>query len=105
MAYYHPQFVHFAIALLVVGVVLRLISLAGRPAFVAPAAFTLILLGTAAATLAVQCARDAFVEHEEWRIRTRNVFFGVIAVEAIALLLWRSPRRRIAYALSSVLGL
>jgi uncharacterized membrane protein len=118
MAYYHPQLVHFAIALLVVGVVLRLISLAGRPAFVAPAALTLILLGTVAATFAVQSgvaahgpvervpgARGAVEEHEEWGIRTRNVFFGVIAIEAIALLLWRSPRRRVAYALSSALGL
>jgi uncharacterized membrane protein len=117
MAYYHPQLVHFVIALLVVGVVLRLISLAGRPAFVAPAAFTLILLGTIAATLAVQSgtaahgpvervpgARNAVVEHEEWGIRTRNVFFAVIAIEAVALLLWRSPRRRIAYAMSAVLG-
>lgn len=118
MAYYHPQFVHFAIALLVVGVVLRLISLAGKPAFVAPAAFTLILLGTIAATLAVQSgvdahgpvervpgARTAVVDHEAWGIRTRNVFFAVVGLEAVALLLWRSPRQRIAYALSSVLGL
>jgi uncharacterized membrane protein len=118
MAYYHPQFVHFAIALLVVGVALRLISLAGRPAFVAPAAFTLILLGTIAATLAVQSgtaahgpvervpgARPAVVEHEEWGNRTRNVFFAVIAIEAVALLLWRSPRRRLAFAISGVLGL
>jgi uncharacterized membrane protein len=118
MAYYHPQLVHFAIALLVVGVVLRLVSLAGRPAFVAPAAFTLLLIGTVAATLAVQSgvaahgpveqvpgARNAVVEHEAWGIRTRNVFFGVIALEAIALLLWRSPRRRVAYAASSVLGI
>jgi uncharacterized membrane protein len=118
MAYYHPQLVHFAIALLVVGVVMRLISLAGRPAFVAPAAFTLILIGTVAAALAVQSgvaahgpvervpgARNAVVEHEEWGIRTRNVFFGVIAIEAVALLLWRSPRKRMAYMASGVLGL
>jgi uncharacterized membrane protein len=41
--------VHFAIALLVVGVVFRAISLMGRPAFVAPAATTLLLAGTIAA--------------------------------------------------------
>ena len=118
MAYYHPQLVHFAIALLVVGVILRLISLAGRPAFVAPAAFTLLLVGTIAATLAVQSgvaahgpvervpgSRDAVVEHEEWGIRTRNVFFAVIAIEAVAFLLWRSPRRRMALIASGVVGL
>ena len=109
MAYYHPQFVHFAIALLVVGVVLRALSLIGRPPFVAPAALTLLAVGTIAAALAVQSgtaahgpveripgARNAVVEHEEWGIRTRNVFYGVIAIEAVALLMgrWtgRAPR-------------
>jgi uncharacterized membrane protein len=118
MAYYHPQLVHFAIALLAVGVVLRLISLAGRPAFVAPAALTLLAVGTIAATLAVQSgidahgpveqvpgARPAVVEHEAWGIRTRNVFWGVMALEAVALILWRSPRRRLAYGGSAALGL
>jgi uncharacterized membrane protein len=117
MAYYHPQLVHFAIALLAVGVVLRLISLTGRPAFVAPAALTLLVLGTIAAALSVQSgvaahgpveripgARSAVVEHEEWGIRTRNVFYGVIALEAVALALWRSPRRRLAHAASAVVG-
>jgi uncharacterized membrane protein len=118
MAYYHPQLVHFAIALLVVGVLLRLISLAGRPAFVGPAALTLLAVGTIAATLAVQSgtaahgpvervpgSRAMVVEHEEWGIRTRNMFFIVMGVEGVALLLWRSPRRRLAYAASGVLGL
>ena len=117
MAYYHPPFVHFAIALLVAGVVLRLISLAGRPAFVAPAALTLLVVGTIAAGLAVKSgtdahgpveripgARAAVVEHEDWGIRTRNVFYGVMALEAIALALWRSPRRRLAYAASAIVG-
>jgi uncharacterized membrane protein len=117
MAYYHPQFVHFAIALLAVGVVLRIVSLAGRPAFVAPAALTLLLVGTVAAGLSVQSgiaahgpveripgARPAVVEHEEWGVLTRNVFYGVIALEAVALALWRSPRRRLAYAASAIAG-
>ncbi len=118
MASYHPEFVHFAIALLVVGVVFRAVSLAGRPAFLAPAALALILIGTVAAALSVKSgldahgpveripgARVAVSEHEEWGIRTRNVFFAVLAIEAVALMLWRSPRRRIAYALSTAVGL
>jgi uncharacterized membrane protein len=118
MAYYHPQVVHFAIALLALGVVLRLISLAGRPTFVTPAALTLLAAGTIAAALAVRSgtdahgpvermpgARPAVVEHEEWGIRTRNVFFGVLALEAVGFILWRSPRRRLAHAASAVLGL
>ena len=117
MGFYHPQVVHFAIALLVAGVVFRLISLAGRPAFAAPAALTLLMVGTLAAALAVQSgtaahgpvervpgARPAVVDHEEWGILTRNVFFGVLALEAVALILWRSPRRRLAYAASAAVG-
>jgi len=118
MAYYHPQFVHFTIALLVIGVLLRTVSLIGRPAFAAPAALTLLAAGTIAATLAVQSGtaahgpveripgvRNAVVEHETWGERTVNVFYGVMALEAVALLLWRSPKRRLAYAASAVVGL
>jgi uncharacterized membrane protein len=38
MGYYHPQFVHFAIALLVVGVAFRAVSVFGTRAASAPAA-------------------------------------------------------------------
>jgi len=85
---------------------------------VAPAALTLLAVGTIAAALAVQSGtaahgpveripgvRPAVVEHEEWGIRTRNVFFAVMALEAVAVILWRSPRRRLAYAASAALGL
>lgn len=118
MAYYHPQFVHFAVALLAVGVVFRIVSLAGWPAFVGPAALTLLAAGTLAAALSAQSgtaahgpvervpgARAAVQEHEEWGIRTRNVFYGVMGIEAIGLAFWRSPRRRMVYAASSVVGL
>lgn len=118
MAYYHPQFVHFAIALLAVGVVFRAISLAGRPAFVAPAALTLLAVGTIAAALSVQSGtaahgpvervpgvRAIVAEHEEWGLRTRNVFYGVMVLEAIGLAFWRSPRRRLVHTASTVAGL
>src|SRR6266478_2551825 len=118
MAYYHPQFVHFAIALLVIGVLLRTLSLTGRPVFAAPAALTLLAAGTIAAGFAVQSgtaahgpveripgARNAVEEHETWGTRTVNVFYGVMAIEAVAVLLWRSPKRRIAFAASTVVGL
>jgi uncharacterized membrane protein len=117
MAYFHPQVVHFAIALLVVGVIFRAISLAGRPAFVGPAAFTLLAAGTLAAVLAVQSGtaahgpveripgvRAAVVDHENWGIRARNVFIVVMAIEAVALALYRSPRRRVAYLASTGVG-
>lgn len=118
MASYHPEIVHFVIALLVVGVAFRAISLAGRPAFASPAAVTLLTLGTIAAVLAVRSgtaahgpveqvpgSRGAVVEHEEWGERTRNVFIGVLALEAVGLLLLRSPKRRYVHAASAIAGL
>jgi uncharacterized membrane protein len=98
LAPYHPHIVHFVIALLVVGVVLRLISLTGRLAFTGPAATTLILVGTLVSVFAVQSgvdahgpveripgARSAVEEHEEWGIRTRNIFVVVSLLELVAL--------------------
>jgi uncharacterized membrane protein len=117
MGAYHPQIVHFVIALLVVGVLLRLVSLAGRPAFVSPAATLLILLGTGASVLAVRSgedahgpvervpgARAAVVEHEEWGERARNVFFVVAALELVGLALRRSPRLRLVQGAAAVAG-
>jgi uncharacterized membrane protein len=97
IAVFHPQIVHFAIALLVIGVIFRLVSLTGRFAFTAPAATALIVIGTVASVLAVQSgtdahgpieripgARTAVQEHEEWGIRARNIFLAVAALELIA---------------------
>ena len=93
---FHPQIVHFVIALLMVGVVFRLISLTGKAQFTGAAALTLILIGTGAAVLAVKSgedahgpaervpgARDAVGEHEEWGERTRNLFLVVAALELL----------------------
>jgi uncharacterized membrane protein len=104
---FHPQVVHFVIALLLVGVLLRLISFTGRAAFTGPAASTLILVGTAAAVLAVFTgdkahsvpervpgARDAVVEHEEWGERTRNIFLVVALLEIGALAAARRAEQR-----------
>jgi len=116
----HPQLVHFAIALLVIGVVARLISLTGRWTWTSPMATALIVLGTIGAVLSVKSgtdahgpveripgARDAVVEHEEWGERTRNLFLVVAVLELGALAL-RGPRERfrkwVAVA-SGVLGI
>lgn len=117
MGAYHPQIVHFVIALLVVGVLLRLVSLAGRPAFASPAATLLILLGTGASILAVRSgtdahgpveripgARAAVVEHEEWGERARNVFFAVAALEVLGLALRRSSGLRLVQGAAAVVG-
>jgi uncharacterized membrane protein len=117
MAPLHPQVVHFAIALLVAGVVLRVLSLAGRPAFLGPAAATMLVLGTGAVVLAVLTGtaahgpveqmpglRAAVMEHEEWGERARNVFLVVLLIEAAIVALRHSPRVRYVAALSAIVG-
>jgi uncharacterized membrane protein len=118
---FHPEIVHFVVALLAVGVVARALSLAPLPErlrFLSPAATALIVLGAVASVIAVHSgidahgpaervpgARDAVVEHEDWGKRTRNLFLGVAALELLALAL-RSPRAvRGLQAAAAVAGL
>lgn len=115
---FHPQIVHFAIALLFAGVLLRWLSLTGRLAWSGPAAATLILAGTLAAVAAARSGTDAHgpvervpgsapavVEHEEWGERARNVFLAVALLEGVALLLASRGRARPVLLLSGVVGL
>src|SRR5712671_6569925 len=95
---YHPIIVHFAIALLIVGVIFRWVSLTGRAPFTAPAAATLLILGTVAAYLAVHSGTDAHgpveripgvrqavMDHEDAGHWARNVFLVVALLEIGAL--------------------
>jgi uncharacterized membrane protein len=93
----HPQIVHFVIALLMVGVVARVLSLVpigpGRR-FIGGLAAALIFLGTAAAVVAVQSGHEAHESiegipgirpaidvHEDYGIDTRNIFLVVSVLE------------------------
>jgi uncharacterized membrane protein len=120
LASFHPQIVHFVVALLAVGIALRWLSLTGKVPFAGPAAATLLLLGTVAAVLAVRSGMDAHgpVEripgvgeavqtHETWGHRTRNIFLGVAALEVLGLVLARVRPgvRRWAEVGSAVVGL
>jgi uncharacterized membrane protein len=104
---FHPQIVHFVVAFLFTGVLLRVVSLFGRPAFAGPTATLLIVLGALASAAAVKSgddahgpaervpgARDAVVEHEEWGERTRNLFLAIAALELVALAVGRNPKRK-----------
>src|SRR5579859_1071046 len=117
IAWWHPQIVHFVIALLFVGVALRLVSLTGRLAFTGPAAATLLLIGTIAAVLAVTSGDDAHgpVEripgaraaeqlHEDAARWTEDIFLGVAALELLGLALAKSPYRRYVLWASGVVG-
>jgi len=115
---YHPHTVHFVIALSILGVVLRWISLTGRVAFAGPAAATLLLIAGAASVVAAKAgdeahgpaeappgARTAVVDHEKWGLRTRNVLLGVAALELLALALARRGKARFVHLASGVVGL
>ena len=120
MGAYHPQIVHFAVALVFAGVGFRLISLTRRLPFTGPAATTLILAGTIACFAAAQTGEDAHgpveripgvrpavVKHEEAGERARNIFLIVSVFEVIALALTarRHARAYVVTVAAAVAGL
>lgn len=118
MAHYHPIVVHFAIALLVAGALLRWLSLTGRVGWASPAATALLLTGTLISFVAVKSGEDAHgpveripgayeavVDHEQWGERTRNAFVLVALSELVLLVLSRRGKSRPAAIASAVLCL
>src|SRR5262245_32513655 len=117
MASLHPLVAHFTIALAVVGVLFRLVSLLGRPAFLNPAAASLIILATASSVVSVQSGdaahgpvervpgvRDAVVEHEEWGERAEYALVVLGIVELLALAMYKSPAANKIRIVSAVVG-
>jgi uncharacterized membrane protein len=110
----HPQVVHFVVALLIVGVLARIMSLIplpGRSSFVGAMAATLIFLGTIASVLAVRSGLEAHEaveniprirpvvsEHEEDGKTTRNIFLAVSLVE-IGILAFATRKPTVARGL------
>ena len=119
----HPQVIHFVIALLIIGVLARVVSLTPlgrRFAFVGAMAATLVLLGTVASVAAVKSGldahglaervpgvRDAVTEHEEYGEKTRNIFLVVSLLE-IGILTFAARKPRVSQGLrrlSALVGL
>lgn len=120
LAALHPQVVHFVVALIIVGVLFRVLSILMRTAWLSPAALALITLGALASVVAVRSgadahgpvervpgARPAVVEHEEWGERARNIFLILFAVEAVAATLTarKAGVARTAQIVAAVVGL
>ena len=119
VAAWHPQVVHFVVALAFVGVALRLVSLTGKLAFTRPAAATLLIVCAGAAVLAVRSGQEAHerVEripgvaaqvraHEDAGEWARDVLLVVGALELVGLALVKADRwRRWAEIASAVAGL
>lgn len=115
---FHPQVVHFAVALLLVGVAFRVVSLLfSKWTWMSRSATALLILGTVAAAVSVKTgddahgpveripgARNAVVEHEELGERARNIFLAVAALELVSLAL-AANRQRLVLALSAVAGI
>lgn len=117
IGFYHPIIVHFVIALLYVGVAFRIVSLTGKLQFTNLGALTLILLGTAAAVLAVQSGHDAHgaVEripglrsavgtHEDWGENARDAFLVVALLEILAFAFARRSFHRVLLFGSAIAG-
>ncbi len=113
----HPQIIHFVVALLILGVFFRWLSLTGRLAWTRPTAASLLLLGTVASVFAVSSGHDAHgpveripgvrpavVEHEEWGERTRNIFLVVAALELVILATGATKVGRMVQIASAVVG-
>lgn len=120
LAALHPQIVHFVVALIVVGVAFRCLSLALRTSWLPVVSAVLIALGTAASIVAVRSgqdahgpveqvpgARSAVLAHEVWGERARNVFVVLLVFEAVAaaMALRQRPRARTASTAAALVGL
>ncbi len=122
LAPFHPQLVHFVVALSVVGVAARVLSLVptgGRVTFLGPMAATLLLIAAVASYPAAKSgfaahgpaervpgAREAVQEHEEAGESAHQWLFVLGAVELAALALLRWPKAAAAArVLAAAVGL
>jgi len=117
----HPQIVHFAIVLCLIGVAFRWLSLTGKVPFAGPAATTLLVLGAVAAVLAVSSGQaahgpveripgvdGAVRDHEDWGHHARTVLLVIGGLEVLGLVLALMKRPGIqkgVHVVSALVGL
>lgn len=97
---FHPQLVHFVVALGIIGVAFRLVSLSGKLTWTGPAAAALLLMAAVASVIAAEAGdqahelaeqipgvRPAMHDHEEAGEWARNilVLVGLLEVGAFVL--------------------
>jgi len=119
IGYFHPQIVHFAIALGFAGVAVRLLSLTGRFAWTRAGGAALLIAAAAAGFAAARSGdqahgpveripgvRDAVVEHEEAGERARTALLLIAGIELIALGASRKAQlQRVLHGVSALAGL
>ena len=118
IAIFHPQLVHFAVVLGIVGVLFRLVSLTGKASWTNQAAAALLIsagvVGYVTAESGHQAhgpveripgAVTAVQEHEEWGNRARNILLIVGALELVGIFLRRQKAARIVRIASGVVGI
>jgi len=118
IAQWHPQIVHFVIALGFIGIALRVLSLVLWKSWTRPAGAALLILAAAASVAAVKSGddahgpveripgtRDLVVHHEELGEKARNLFLTVAVLEIIALVLTARPKVLLGvHAASALVG-
>lgn len=119
IAVFHPQIVHFVIALFFVGVGVRIASWFLWPTWTRPAGALLLILAALASVAAVTSgdqahgpveripgARDIVEHHEERGELARNLMLVIAALELVALgLASRARAQKAAHVVSGLFGL
>lgn len=116
---YHPHIVHFVVALGLVGVALRLVSLTGKLRWTRPSGTLLLVLAAISSYAAVKSGHEAHdkVEripgvapqvraHEDLGEETRTLFIAVALIDLVGLALsGRERAQRIVFAISGAAGI
>ncbi len=118
IAIFHPQLVHFAVVLGIVGVLFRLVSLTGKASWTNQAAAALLIgagvVGYLTAESGTQAhgpveripgVATAVEEHEEWGERARNILLLVGGLELVGIFLSQRKAARVIRMASGVVGI